>query len=148
MKVLFVCVANASRSQVAQALFDQLSSHQSNHQSESAGTRADEIVRSSGLPSPRLKDGPRQWSVEYLKQQGMDISENLRKQLTPEMVERADKVIVMAEGHTWPEFLSNSDKVTVWDSPDPAELPEGVPVAFAVFDRIKQRVEQLVQEIG
>ena len=78
--------------------------------------------------------------------QGVDISHNPMTQLTEEMVEWADRILVMAERHTWPDYLTASHKVEVWDSPDP-DLPADQ-IAYAVFDRIKQRVQHLVREIG
>ena len=90
MKILFVCNANVGRSQAAEALFKRLSSLDAH----SAGTRADEIVARSNPPTRTLKDSPSP-AVPYLKELGVDISQNLRTQLTSEMVQQADKVIVM-----------------------------------------------------
>ena len=47
MKVLFVCVANQERSQVARAIFNELS----DHESDAAGTRADLIIERTNPPS-------------------------------------------------------------------------------------------------
>ena len=54
MKVLFVCNANVSRSQVAEALYAKLSGYPA----ESAGTRADEVLARTGVPSRMLKETP------------------------------------------------------------------------------------------
>jgi len=139
MKVLFLCVANQERSQVARALFNELSSHES----EAAGTRADLIIERTNPPSRMLKDAASN-GVQYMKAQGVDISESLRKQLTEDMVRAADKVIVMAQRDTWPDYLAESGKVTIWDLPAPISL--GAEAAWAVYDEIKRRVEELVQE--
>lgn len=141
MKVLFVCNANVGRSQAAEALFKRLSSHEA----ESAGTRADEIVARSNPPTRSLGDAG-STAIPYMKEQGVDISENTRKQLTPEMVQDADKIIVVADKDTWPNYLNNSDKVVVWDIQDTRGM--GPDSATPLFDEIKQRVEELVREIG
>nr|MCS5657579.1 low molecular weight phosphatase family protein [Dehalococcoidia bacterium] len=109
MKVLFVCNANVGRSQVAEALFNQLS----REPAISAGTVADAIVERTKPASRRLKDGGSS-AITYMNEQGVDISESLRDQLTPEMVQEADKVVVMADDDNWPNYLRNSDKVVVW----------------------------------
>ena len=54
MKVLFVCVANVGRSQMAEAFFNLLSEHHG----ESAGTMADEILARHAVPTNRLADCP------------------------------------------------------------------------------------------
>ena len=144
MKVLYVCRGNLARSQVAQTLFNKLSGKAST----SAGIHVDEIVARTNPPSRMLKHSPAGLSlvIPYVEQEGVDISENLRKQLTPEMVQEADKVIVMAEEDTWPDFLSNSDKVVFWDIPDlpGLDLDEARPI----FEEVKRRVQELIREIG
>lgn len=141
MKILFVCNANVGRSQAAEALFKRLSSHDAH----SAGTRADEIVARSNPPTRTLKDSPSP-AVPYLKELGVDISQNLRTQLTSEMVQQADKVIVMADKDNWPDYLRDNDKVTSWDIENTRGL--GSDEARPLMDEIKRRVEELVREVG
>jgi protein-tyrosine-phosphatase len=141
MKILFVCNANVGRSQAAEALFKRLSSHDAH----SAGTRADEIVARSNPPTRTLKDSPSP-AVPYLKELGVDISQNLRTQLTSEMVQQADKVIVMADKDNLPDYLRDNDKVTSWDIENTRGL--GSDEARPLMDQIKRRVEELVREVG
>ena len=141
MKILFVCNANVGRSQAAEALFKRLSSLDVH----SAGTRADEIVARSNPPTRTLKDSPSP-AVPYLKELGVDISQNLRTQLTSEMVQQADKVIVMADKDNWPDYLRDNDKVTSWDIENTRGL--GSDEARPLMDQIKRRVEELVREVG
>ena len=146
MKVLFVCVANVGRSQVAEALFNKLSVHES----VSAGTRADEVVSRTNPPSRMLKDaGTREIPIRgipLMKDQGIDISDHLREQLTATMVQEADRVIVMADRDSWPDYLGNSDKVTYWDITDPVGLDEHA--ALSIYDEVQRRVQQLVRGMG
>lgn len=141
MKVLFVCNANVGRSQAAEALFKRLS----NHQADSAGTKADEVVARSNPPTRMLKDSPSP-AVPYLKEMGVDISQNLRTQLTEDLVAQADRVIVMADRDNWPDYLRDSDKVTFWAIEDTLGLGSGE--ARTLLDEIKRRVEELVRETG
>ncbi len=102
MKVLFVCQANIGRSQVAQACFDQLSSHES----AGAGMAVDEITAKGNWPSKKLKDVPNQRSVEYIKREfGVDISDRERRQLTPQMMDEADIVVIINDKANWPTML-------------------------------------------
>ena len=141
MKVLFVCNANVGRSQVAEALFNQLSSEPA----ISAGTVADVIVERTKPASRRLKDGGSS-AITYMNEQGVDISENLRAQLTPEMVQEADKVVVMADDDNWPNYLRNSDKVVVWTIEDTRGMdPDS---ARPLYDEIKRRIQDLIKESG
>ena len=141
MKVLFVCNANVGRSQVAEALFNQISGEPA----ISAGTVADAIVERTNPASRSLKDGGSS-AITYMNEQGVDISESLRDQLTPQMVQDADKVIVMADEDNWPDYLRNSGKVVVWTIEDTRGMdPDS---ARPLYDEIKRRIQDLVKESG
>ena len=141
MKVLYVCNANMGRSQVAEVLFNQLSSEPA----RSAGTVADAIVERTKPASRRLKDGGSS-AIAYMSEQGADVSEKTRDQLTLEIVQEADKVIVMADDDTWPDYLRNSGKVVVWTIQDTRGM--GPDSARPLYDEIKRRVQELVREAG
>ncbi len=148
-KVLFVCYGNVGRSQVAQSLFASLSTNPS----DSAGTKVDELISSGRAPGRVLKEVRRGGlpsnspsSIPYMEARGIDISGNVRKQLTLELMNEADRVIVMAERDSWPDFLAASDKITIWDLPDPGVLT--IEAGNEVFDEIGRRVEELVDQIG
>ena len=118
MKVLFVCNANIGRSQVAQAYFNNLTQHDS----DCAGINADEATARRNLPSRKMKDVPGQRSVHYIRREfRVDIAEKERQQLTPEMVDEADLVIVIEEKNTWPDYLKGGGKVVFWDILDSFE---------------------------
>jgi arsenate reductase len=81
-KVLFVCVHNSGRSQMAEAFFNQL-----------AGTRAS--ASSAGTqPAP----GVNPTVIQVMREAGLDISRNTPKMLTIEMMKDADRVITMGCG--------------------------------------------------
>jgi protein-tyrosine-phosphatase len=143
MKVLFICYANVGRSQVAQAYFNKLSQHDS----DSAGIAVNELMAKGNLSSRKLKDMPTQRSVEYIGREfGVGISEKERQQLTPALIDNADRVIVIAEKERWPGYLREGGKVVFWDIPDAVGQTDDF--AYDVYRQVQRRVEQLVEEIG
>ena len=143
MKILFVCQANVGRSQVAHGFFQSTSKHES----VTAGTEVDSILAEFPASTRMVKDDPRHRnSIPYMKGHGIEISENLRDQLTSDMVAKADRVIVMADSSTWPDYLRTADNVTAWDLTDP--VGRDAEFAGKIFDEIKRRIEKLVAEIG
>ena len=143
MRVLFVCQANIGRSQVAQACFDQLSSHESS----GAGMAVDEITAKGNWPSKKLKDVPNQRSAEYIKREfGVDISDRERRQLTPQMMDEADMVVVINDKANWPDYVTEGGKVVFWDIQD--AVGQADEAAFQIFEQVKHKVEGLVEEIG
>jgi len=100
--VLFVCVHNSGRSQMAEAFFNQLAKGKA--RALSAGTNPDTAVDSK--------------VVEAMREVGTGISGNSPKALTLEMVEQADKVITMGcsvEGVCPATFVETED----WELEDP-----------------------------
>ena len=144
MEVLFVCNGNITRSQVAKALFNRLTT---NH-AESAGTRVHQREGQT-LKEVVEEASARGVSVVVLQlmaEEQIDLSENTRKQVTAAMVDAADKVIVMADRDTLPDYLLANEKVVFWDFPDTLEA--SYEFVRDIKDQIKQRVHELVQEIG
>ncbi len=52
--------------------------------------------------------------------EGLDMSEQVRKQLTEEMANGMDKIVVLIEGKNWPDYIRLNPKVEHWPIPDPA----------------------------
>ena len=120
MKALFVCVENAGRSQIAQALYEQRGG-----EARSAGSR----------PAAELHRAV----VEALEEVGIDVSDRTPRALTREDVEWADLVVTMGCGDACP-VLPGKEYVD-WNLPDPAGLClEEVRELRAV---IEQRVSSL-----
>ena len=144
--MLFVCNGNITRSQIAKALFNRLST---NH-AESAGTRVQKDNR-EGQTLGEVVEEAAAWGVsvvvlQLMAEEQMDLSENTRKQVTAAMVEAADKVIVMADRDTLPEYMLSCEKVVFWDLVDTLEA--SYEFVLAVKEQIKQRVHDLVHEMG
>lgn len=122
--VLFVCVHNAGRSQMAAAFLTHL-----------AGDSVE--VRSAGsAPADSINPAV----VEALKEVGIDISNEQPKVLTTSAVEQSDVVITMGCGDACPFFPGK--RYLDWVLPDPAG--QGVSAVRPIRDQIKKLVEELI----
>ncbi len=115
MKVLFVCRGNVGRSQMAAELFTKYSGIKS----FSAGIKVFENENQKISEVPLAEP-----VIRFMKKEGLDIAENTRKQLTPEMLEQFDKIIVMSEPETIPEYLSQNKNVEFWEIQDPKGMDD------------------------
>jgi protein-tyrosine-phosphatase len=125
--VLFVCLHNAGRSQMSQALFERAADGR--HTASSAGTTPGERVH------PEV--------VEAMNELGVDLSDRVPKLLDREAAERADVVVTMGCGDECPYIPGK--RYLDWDLPDPKGRP--VDEVRAVRDDIAGRVEGLVREL-
>lgn len=126
--VLFVCVHNAGRSQMGAAYTHHLS-----------GGKVE--VRSAGsAPADSINPAVR----EAMLEDGIDISAESPKILTPEAVQASDVVITMGCGDTCPIFPGK--QYLDWTLDDPAG--QGVAAVRPIRDDIKQRVRALLRELG
>ena len=125
--VLFVCVHNAGRSQMAAGFLTHLG----------AGAV---VVRSAGsMP----KDEVNPSVVEAMREVGVDISGQQPKILTTEAVQTSDVVITMGCGDACPIFPGK--QYLDWDLPDPAG--KGVEAVRPIRDEIRTRVEALPKDL-
>ncbi|MFH0241441.1 arsenate reductase ArsC [Streptomyces sp. HK10] len=125
--VLFVCVHNAGRSQMAAAWLTHL-----------AGGRVE--VRSAGsAPADQVNPA----AVEAMREAGVDMSAEVPKVLTAEAVQASDYVITMGCGDTCPVFPGK--KYLDWKLEDPAG--QGVDAVRPIRDEIRERIEALIAEI-
>ncbi len=143
MNVIFVCHANIGRSQVAEALFNL----RSRHKATSAGVGVVENMLQLNVVSIILKDAaPAPHAIRFMMEKGLDVSENLRDQMTPEMVEAADLVVAILDPDQKVEYLTQAKNVEFWDLQDPVGQTQTF--ADGVFMEIERRVEELVARIG
>lgn len=140
MKILFVCRGNVSRSQMAEAFFNQMAGGK--YIAESAGAEA---MGSDGtdMNGMLLKDrASSAHTISTLKEIGIDISNNYIRRLTPEMVNNADKIVVILKPEAVPEYLKENEKVVYWDIEDPdAQTPD---FHTQTRDKVKKLVEDLI----
>lgn len=125
--VLFVCIHNAGRSQMAAGFLKHL-----------AGDRIE--VRSAGT-APGDKVNPT--AVEAMAELGIDISQNFPKKLTDEAVKESDYVITMGCGDTCPYFPGKT--YLDWPLDDPAG--QGIDAVRPIRDAVRANVEALIAEI-
>jgi arsenate reductase (thioredoxin) len=125
--VLFVCVHNAGRSQMAAGYLKQLS-------------RGAIDVRSAGS-EPADKINP--VAVQAMAEEGIDIATEQPTILTTDAVQASDLVITMGCGDSCPYYPGK--RYEDWTLDDPAG--QGIDVVRAIRNQIRQRVEQLVEEL-
>lgn len=126
--VLFLCVHNAGRSQMAMGFFQHL-----------AGDRA---VAWSGGSEPGYEVNPS--AVAAMAERGVDITGEFPKPWTDEIVRAADVVITMGCGDACPVFPGK--KYLDWELEDPAGM--SVEDVRPVRDEIERRVRALLDELG
>ena len=125
--VLFVCLHNAGRSQMSQALFDRAAAGR--HTALSAGTTPGDRVH------PEV--------VEVMNELEIDLADRTPQLLTRELAEQADLVITMGCGDQCPYIPGK--RYLDWDLPDPKGRP--MDEVRATRDEIAQRVAELLAEL-
>ncbi|GAA4184422.1 arsenate reductase ArsC [Gryllotalpicola kribbensis] len=126
--VLFVCVHNAGRSQMAAGFLREL-----------AGERV-RVYSAGSEPADRLNPV----AIAAMAELGIDISANAPQILTTDAVKESDVVITMGCGDTCPVFPGK--RYEDWDLADPAGRP--IDEVRPIRDEIKRRVEALLDELA
>jgi arsenate reductase (thioredoxin) len=131
-EVLFVCVQNAGRSQMAAGLV-KLRSQGRIH------------VRSAGsLPAGEVNPA----AAEALEELGVDMSEEFPKPLTDEVVRAADVVITMGCGDACPIYPGKRYEDWELDDPEGQELEAVRRIRDDIDQRVQKLVDELLPEIG
>ncbi|TLF77746.1 arsenate reductase ArsC [Nocardia cyriacigeorgica] len=125
--VLFVCVHNAGRSQMAAGFLTHLADG------------AIEVRSAGSAPAEHLNPA----AVQAMAEVGIDITAQAPKILTPAAVQSSDVVITMGCGDTCPVFPGISYRD--WDLEDPAG--KGVEAVRPIRDAIRARVEALIADL-
>jgi arsenate reductase (thioredoxin) len=125
--VLFVCVHNAGRSQMAAGYLRHL-----------AGDRVD-VFSAGSEPADRIN----QVAVDAMAEDGVDILGEAPRILTTDAVRQADVVITMGCGDACPVFPGK--RYEDWDLTDPAGLP--LDAVRPIRDDIRDRVRTLIGEL-
>jgi arsenate reductase len=127
-RVLFVCLHNAGRSQMSEALFTRAAAGR--HEARSAGTTPAETVH------PEV--------VEAMSELGMDLSGHRPVRLRDEDVEWADVVVTMGCGDECPYIPGK--RYIDWDLADPKGRP--LEEVRGTRDEIERRVSELVNDLN
>jgi arsenate reductase len=125
--ILFVCVHNAGRSQMAAGFARTL-----------GGDRV-EVLSAGSAP----KDSINPIAVEAMAELGIDIADQQPKILTPESVQASDVVITMGCGDACPYYPGK--RYEDWKLDDPAG--QGIEPVRVIRDEIKGRIEALLAEL-
>jgi arsenate reductase len=126
--VLFVCVHNAGRSQMAAGWLEHL-----------AGDRI-EVLSAGSQPADRINPV----AVEAMAEVGIDIASGTPKVLTSGAVQESDVVVTMGCGDECPYFPGK--RFEDWDLDDPAG--QGVEAVRPIRDEIRRRIELLVADLA
>ena len=127
MNVLFVCVQNAGRSQMAEALFSRAADGR--HGARSAGTKP------AGYVHPEV--------VAVMRERGIELSDRVPHELERSDAEWADVVVTMGCGDACPVIPGK--RYEDWELDDPAGQP--LERVREVRDEIGRRVEELAREL-
>lgn len=125
--VLFVCVHNAGRSQMAAGFMQHL------------GKGRVDVLSAGSAP----KDSINPVAIEVMAELGIDIANNVPKILTTEAVQASDVVITMGCGDACPFYPGK--RYEDWVLEDPAG--QGIEPVRVIRDEIKGRVEELLNEL-
>ncbi|MFM2720134.1 arsenate reductase ArsC [Microbacterium mcarthurae (nom. nud.)] len=125
--VLFVCVHNAGRSQMAAGYLKELAQGRI------------EVLSAGSAP----KDEINPIAVQAMAEEGIDIAGNTPKVLTVEAVQESDAVITMGCGDACPIFPGK--RYEDWELDDPAG--QGIEAVRPIRDEIRRRVEVLIGEL-
>jgi arsenate reductase (thioredoxin) len=126
-QVLFVCLHNAGRSQMSQALFDQAADGR--HTASSAGTTPADAIH------PEV--------VRAMLELGLDLAGRTPQKLNRELATQADVVVTMGCGDECP-FIPGKRYID-WDLPDPKG--RSLDEVRAIRDEIRRRVAELIDEL-
>lgn len=126
--VLFVCLHNAGRSQMSEALFTRAAAGRD--EARSAGTKPGDRVH------PEV--------VAAMRELGIDLADRRPRGLTTELAEWADVIVTMGCGDECPYIPGK--RYLDWDLPDPRRLP--VEHVRVIRDEIADRVQALADELG
>lgn len=126
--VLFVCVHNAGRSQMAAAYLREL------------GKGRIEVRSAGSAPGDAVNPA----AVAAMAEEGIDMSDQEPKILTPDAVQASDVVITMGCGDACPIYPGK--RYEDWVLDDPAG--QGIEAVRPIRDEIRRRVEELIEEIA
>ena len=127
MRILFVCLHNAGRSQMSEALFARLADGR--HEARSAGTTPGERVH------PEV--------VAAMRELGIDLADRTPQKLSLELAQWADVVVTMGCGDECPYIPGK--RYLDWDLADPKGQP--IEQVRRTRDEIERRVQKLLREL-
>jgi protein-tyrosine-phosphatase len=131
MNVLFVCRANVGRSQAAAEFYNQIV--------PGKGASAGTIVNNDGGKVGAQRGAAN--IINVMKEHDVDISNNIRTQVTEDIVNDYDKVVVMTEPETIPDWLRANQKTEIWTITDAKD--QNIEKTREIAAAIKIKVQEL-----
>ncbi len=137
MKILFVCVANVGRSQMAEAFFNKLSRHEATSAGSQVGEKIGQVL-SDRAKEAEASSTPGDMLKIMLQEEELDLYGNVRTQVTPGLVDAVDQVVVMCQSDPYPEYLAGNPKVIFWN------IEDLYGASYAAVQRLKDEVKRHV----
>ena len=135
MNILFLCASNVTRSQMAEAFFNKYSK---NHKAKSAA-----LVKSQEKMHALV--------IRAMKERGIDISKNISKKITEEMLVAADMIVLMNKNlkmhiEELKKHIKPNAKIEIWDIPD-IVAKETDEYLYPEFCRIRDITEEKIKKL-
>jgi len=125
--VLFICIGNSGRSQMAEAFFNKVSK---GWKATSAGINPDDEIHP--------------YTVKVMREVGIEVDKKKPKLLTPEMIEKADLIITMCSGVSIAQ-IKHLPKIEDWMIEEP--YGKSMEKVREIRDQIREKVQKVIQEI-
>ncbi len=137
MNFLFLCRGNTGRSQIAEELFRKMT--HGKYPVQSAGTLSNNPGNTLGSLMPHTSH-----VLEVMKEEGIDVTSNVRKQVTEEMVKSADKVILVVDDRDpTPDYIDLKTAIR-WDVLDPKD--QSLEFTRNTREQIKAHIKGLITQ--
>lgn len=129
-KILFVCLGNVARSQMAEGFYNHL-------------TKSNDAISAGILNfTPEKYVHPIKEAIDVMKEEGIDMSSHMVKEIKEDMLENVDEIYIMCKKSECPLFLLNSKHINFWKIED----PDGTPLDNYrnIRDQIKEKVISII----
>jgi arsenate reductase len=136
MKILFVCLHNIGRSQIARAFYNHLTK---SNVADAAGLDA------KSFEEKVLSDFGETNGMKVMREIDIEMGDFPRYQLTEDLAEKYDLIVTMAADDEIPEWLENSSKFRRWPIEVP-KMPHGPVMLRPMRDEIERLVRDLIKE--
>lgn len=130
-RYLFICNENIGRSQMAEGFYN----HKHGLNSSISAGIVDSTYKYNGRPRPDV--------ILVMKELGIDMDKQRIKQLTKNMLDQADKIIVLCDKKTCPKIVLERTNVSYVKVGDPPDKDKTIEVLRIMRDKIGQIVEKL-----